>query len=343
MQDVPVTPALFEGAISVEAGPGWHKPWRLPHERLHLFPSPDGGLRLRAEMASGVRLRFASSTRNVLVTFLPLPPVMPACLRDVYRFDVTVNGQRVGTGEARAGDEQVPIAGLPAGEKALELWLPPDSPIAVRALRIDDGATFRRVADPRPRWVTYGSSLTHCVRAHGSARTWPALVAGRRGLNLTCLGYGGQCHLEPMIGLMIRDLPADLITLKLGINCVGGTLGARTFPSAVIGLVRIIREKHPVTPLALVSPIAYPPNETAPNVVGYTIGAMRRALEAVHRALVQDGDRNLRYVNGLEVFDAALIARYSVDQCHPNADGIEVMAENFDRAVMAPLLAGRRG
>ena len=28
-------------------------------------------------------------------------------------------------------------------------------------------------------------------------------------LDLTCLGYGGQCHLDPIVASMIRDLPAD--------------------------------------------------------------------------------------------------------------------------------------
>ena len=50
------------------------------------------------------------------------------------------------------------------------------------------------------------------------------------------------------------------------------------------------------------------------------------------------GDRNLIYVNGLEVFDLDLIARYTEDQCHPNADGIEIQADNFDHAVMGRLM-----
>ena len=196
----------------------------------------------------------------------------------------------------------------------------------------------RPVEDNRLRWVTYGSSLTHCVRAHSPARTWPAIVARRRGLHLTSLGFGGQCHLDAMVGMVIRDLPADLITLKLGINTIGGTLGARTYPSAIVGLVQIIREKHPDTPVALVSPMGYPPHETAPNVVNYTIGGMRRDMEAVHRRLVALGDKNLIYVNGLDVFNLELIDRYAEDQCHPDADGIEVQAENFDRAVMERLI-----
>ena len=61
-------------------------------------------------------------------------------------------------------------------------------------------------------------------------------------------------------------------------------------------------------------------------------------MEAVHRRLVALGDTNLIYVNGLEVFNLELIDRYAEDQCHPDADGIELQADNFDRAVMDRLI-----
>ncbi len=83
------------------------------------------------------------------------------------------------------------------------------------------------------------------------------------------------------------------------------------------------------------------PNETEPNAVGYTISDMRRDLLDVHRRLVAMGDTGVYYFDGLEVFDLSLIERYAADQCHPNGDGIEVMADNFDRAVMTPMLALR--
>ena len=82
----------------------------------------------------------------------------------------------------------------------------------------------------------------------------------------------------------------------------------------------------------------FPPHETVPNAVNYTIEGMRRDMEDVHRRLLSLGDRNLIYVDGLEVFDLELIERYTEDQCHPDGDGIEVQADRFDRAVMDRLL-----
>jgi hypothetical protein len=329
MQTIPIDDSWFEGAVSVAEVDGGLLPCRLPWaERKLWHPAIADGAAL---MASGVRLRFATEAAALELAFAPLPPHWTGL---GHHFDLTVDGELIASCHTPVGSTRARFD-LPKGERTVEIWFPQGSPVTLLALRAD--GPCRLVPDPRPKWTTYGSSLTHCVRAHSPARTWPAIVARRRGLNLTCLGYGGQCHLEALAGLMIRDLPADLITLKLGINTVGGSMAQRVFYPAVTGLVRVIREKHRFTPLALISPIAYQPHEQQPNVVGVTMEGMRRDIEEAYRQLTALGDDNLIYVNGLEIFDEPLLAQYSVDQCHPGADGIEVMAERFDRAVMERL------
>ena len=339
MQDNALSADLFEGHISLEQGDGWVKPWRLPHQRKALFPSPEEGLLARAETASGVRLRFATASTHLELSVSPMPEGAPGGGRQAYYFDLTLEGELLASAPVAPGGERAVFADLPTGDKVVELWLPQEAPVALRALASQEGAPCRAVADGRPRWITYGSSLTHCVRAHSPARIWPAIIARRHGLNLTSLGFGGQCHVDAQVGMVIAAQPADYITLKLGINCIGGSLSGRTFPAAVLSLVQIIRARRPDTPIGLVSPIGYPPHESEPNAVGYTIGAMRRDIAEVHRRLVEMGDGNLRYFDGLEVFSLAEIDRYAQDQCHPDGDGIEVMADNFDRAVMAHMLA----
>ena len=337
MKSISLNPSLFEGAISLQQEAGWVSPWRLPYEQRRFFPSPEENLLAAAHNSSGVRIRFETDARNLRAALHALADVPPLTEAEAVHLDLVVEGELVRSRRVTAWDQIVDLGELPDGVKVAEVWLPQNAPIAVRELLIDPGSWLRAAPDSRPRWVTYGSSLTHCTRAHSPARTWPAILARRHGLNLTNLGFGGQCHLEPMLARLIRDLPADVITLKLGINCISGSLDARTFPGAVLGLVQIIRERHSQTPIVLISPIAYPPHETTPNVVAYTIAAMRDAIRDVQQRLVAAGDDNLLYVNGLDIFDVASIHRYSDDECHPGAEGIEVMAEHFDRVVM-PLL-----
>lgn len=340
MRAVRLSKDFFQGAVSVEAGQGWLKPWRLPVSQLGLFPSPGEALQDRAAHASGVRLRMETDARALRLDFEPLG----ACGTSWgHALDLTIEGERVATAAAPPGTQTVTFGELPAGRRVVEIWLPQSGPVRVRGLRVEGGRTCRPAEDGRRKWVTYGSSLTHCVRAHSPARTWPAIVARRMSLHLTCLGYGGQCHLDPMAAMMIRDMPADVITLKLGINTIAGTLNARTFRPAVIGLVRIIREKHPRTPIGLITPIAYPPHETKPNVVGMTIEQMRSDIEDAWKRLCAAGDGHLHLFSGLDIFDAELIARHSTDQCHPGPEGIEVMAERFLDTVMTSGGLWRRG
>ncbi len=338
MRQIELDKSWFEGAVEIEKGDGYLKPWRLPCSRRHLFPSPNDGLFNAAEHCSGVRLRFLTDSSSLTLHFQPLPPLERPETSHLYIFDLTIDGELVASKGVGAGGESVTFEQLPEGEKIVELWLPQHVGMKVTGLETAGKADARAVDDVRPRWITYGSSLTHCVRAHGPSRIWPAIVARRHGLNLTSLGYGGQCHLDPLVAMMIRDMPADYITLKVGINTVSGSLSARTFPAAVMGLVQIIREKHEQTPVGLVSPIGYPPHETTPNRVDYTIGAMREAIADVQVRLRKAGDRHLLYTNGLKVFSLDEIATYTLDQCHPNGDGILLMADNFDREVMTPLL-----
>ena len=76
-----------------------------------------------------------------------------------------------------------------------------------------------------------------------------------------------------MVGRMIRDLPADLIGLKLGINMMSGSCNDRTFRAAAIGLIQTIRDGHADTPMAVVSPIYNAPREQTPNPVGMSVRA----------------------------------------------------------------------
>lgn len=339
MRNIVLNEAFFEGAASVEHVNGGLKPWRLPHQRRHLFPSPNDGLMNVAAHASGVRLRLKTDSTALRLDCLPLPEPGQNIPKGHW-FDVVIENQIVASEPGMKDAEKITFDNLPGGEKILEVWLPPSCPVTITGLSLDDGSSASAAPDERPLWVSWGSSLTHCVLAGSAAKTWPAIVAREHDLNLVNLGFGGQCHLDPMVATHIRDLPAKFISLKLGINAIGGTVNARTYPALVTAAVMIIREKHPETPMALISPIGFPPNETTPNVVGYTIGDMRRDMKETHRRLVEAGDENLHYVDGLTLFSVEEIEAHTADQCHPDANGMVIQAAHFSENVIPLLFNG---
>ena len=318
MQLKPDTPQLtWQGTVSLQKTENWVMPWRTPHPMHVLFPEP---LLERSAMPAGVRISFRSNTTRVSGTIVPQ--------NESGILDLCCDGEVVASLDLTQKDNFA-FEGLSGEEKLIELWLPQFGQFQLRNLTIDDGATLRPFADARPRWVTYGSSITQCRTAASATQTWPAIVARQHGLNLTCLGYGGQCHLDAMVARMIRDLPADYISMCLGINIQGASsLGPRTFRPAIIGAVQIVREKHPDIPLVLMSPIYSPPTEETPNAVGFHLKGMREEVQAAAEALQSQGDRNIHYVDGLRVFGADY-EHLLPDALHPDAEGYRVMGKNF--------------
>ena len=318
MQLKPDAPELtWQGIISLQKTDDWVMPWRTPHPKHVLFPDP---LLERSAMPAGVRISFRSNTTRISGNIVPQ--------NESGILDLCCDGEVVASLDLTQKDS-FSFENLPDTEKLIELWLPQFGQFQLRSLEIDDRATLDSFTDTRPRWVTYGSSITQCRTAASSTQTWPAIVAREQGLNLTCLGYGGQCHLDAMVARMIRDLPADYISMCLGINIQGASsLGPRAFRPAVIGAVQIVREKHPDTPLVLMSPICSPPREETPNVVGFHLKGMREEVQAAAEALQAHGDKQVHYVDGLSVFGAEYV-HLLPDALHPDAEGYRVMGKNF--------------
>lgn len=327
---IDLTDAFFQGAISLERAPGWIHPWRLPHEESPLYHE---ALVQAASTPAGVRIRFATRARQVGLTVTPDPA-------EERKFDLVFNNELIETLPLPVDQTEVRFAPLPASvpeaENVLEIFLPQRKLVRVCHLLLEEGCDARPAPDRRKRWTTYGSSITHCGSALSPARTWPAAAARKHDLNLTCLGFGGQCHLDPLMAMVIRDRPADLITLKLGINVQCGTLNERTFGPGAMAFVKIIREKHPATPIVVISPIYCPYRESDPGSCGLTLCQMRDALaEAVSR-LRACGDGHISYLSGLDMFDESLAAHLP-DDLHPDGEGYLMMAENLSKKLLTPM------
>jgi hypothetical protein len=119
--------------------------------------------------------------------------------------------------------------------RRFEVWLPHRGQVRLGPLHLPDGA-YVTPPPTRPQWTTYGSSITQYTGADGPSETWPALVASANDWTLRCLGFARQCHLDPVVARLIRDTPADLISLCVGTNIHGASsFGARTLAPALAG------------------------------------------------------------------------------------------------------------
>ena len=158
---------------------------------------------------------------------------------------------------------------------------------------------------------------------------------------------------DPFAARILRDTPADLISLKLGINVVNGdVMRLRAFGPAVHGFLDTIREGHPEKPLLVVSPILCPIHEQTPGpgAVDFSTGTLqfratgdpaeraagKLTLEVVREELARivaqraKDDSQLFYLDGRELYGEADAGELPLpDKLHPDAAAHRRIGERF--------------
>ncbi|MCZ9346003.1 lipase, partial [Streptomyces sp. TRM76130] len=171
---------------------------------------------------------------------------------------------------------------LPDRVKDVEIWLPHNETTELVALRAD--APAEPVPDRGRRvWLHHGSSISHGSDAADPTGTWPARAALRAGVELVNLALSGSALLDPFTARALRDTPADLISVKIGINLVNADLmRLRAFGPAVHGFLDTIREGHPTTPLLVISPLYCPLHEDTPGPTAFDPAALAEGRLGFH-------------------------------------------------------------
>ncbi len=380
-----VTGRLLRGALELEPTSRGVRPHRVPAWARRQVGDPQ--LDLAEAQPSGVRLVFRTRATTIELDTVPTKRVYPgAPPRPDGVYDLLVDGRPAGSGSVPGGDTLTidlatgrsehragPVgterfAGLSAAVKDVEIWLPHDETTELVALRTDAPL---EPAPPsgRPVWLHHGSSISHGSNAARPTGTWPALAAARAGVDLVNLGLGGSALLDPCLARVLRDSPADLISLKIGLNLVNTDLmRRRAFTAAVHGFLDTVREGHPTTPLLVVSPLLCPiheevPGPSAPDPAALAAGRLafvatgdpqsvsagRLTLRVVREELARivaqraDADRHLSYLDGRELYGEADHARLPLpDALHPDAATHQLIGERFARLGLSGTLL-RRG
>jgi hypothetical protein len=368
----PVTADILRGFLDVEPTEHGLLPHRLPARARRQIP--DNQLAVAESQPSGVRLAFRTRATTIELDTLPTKRAyrgFPAPADGVY--DLLVDGRltaqaTVAAGNVRTITDMVTqaaelregpagtarFADLPAGDKHVEIWLPHTETTELIALRTD--APVEPAPDGGRRvWLHHGSSISHGSNAAHPTATWPALAAARGGVELVNLGFGGSALLDAFTARAIRDAPADLISLKIGINVVNtDVMRLRAFTPAVHGFLDTIREGHPRTPLLVVSPILCPIQEDTPGPLApdFADGTLRfkatgdpaeRAAGRLTLTIIRDElariveqrateDPNLHYLDGRDLYGEADYAEIPLpDELHPDPAGHRRIGENFAR------------
>ncbi|PRY12060.1 GDSL-type esterase/lipase family protein [Kineococcus rhizosphaerae] len=344
--EIPLTEQFVHGALELERTERGVLPHRLPAWARRQFPDPQ--LLTSEAQPAGVRIAFRGAVTSVeldVVSTRQSHPGVPP--RPPGVFDLRVDGELLAL--TTADDGRVEFHGLPPREGLVEVWLPHAERTELVACRVDGRAG--PVADDRPVWLHHGSSLSQGSNAASPSTTWVALSSpGSRLLNL---GLGGGCLLDASTARALRDAPADVVSLELGINVVNSdAMRLRAFTPAVHGFLDTVREGHPDTPLLVVTPLYCALHEQTPGPGAFDLDALARGevrfratgsaepgrltLSALREELArvvrqrQEDDPNLFLVDGLELFGAADEAAHPLpDALHLDPAGHRLVAERF--------------
>ncbi|MFD6263365.1 SGNH/GDSL hydrolase family protein [Micromonospora chalcea] len=372
----PITPDLLRGALDLEQTADGVLPHRLP--AWARAQNIDPQLMTAEAMPSGVRLAFRTRATTVELDVLPMKMVYRGTgPRPDGRYDLVVDGRLAGQATAGGGKvltidlttgtsgiEPGPVGtvrftDLPATDKEVVIWLPQREITELVALRTDAPVEPADTGGRRV-WLHHGSSISHGSDAESPTGTWPAVAAALAGVELVNLGFSGSALLDPFTARAMRDTPADLISVKIGINVVNSDLmRLRAFGPAVHGFLDTIREGHPRTPLLVVSSILCPIQEDTPGpgAVEFVDGRVRfratgdpaevasgrltlRVIRAELSRIVASrsgADPNLHYLDGLELYGEADYAELPLpDELHPDPAADRRIGERFAALAFGP-------
>jgi lysophospholipase L1-like esterase len=185
------------------------------------------------------------------------------------------------------------------------------------------GAGAIEPAPAQPRWICYGDSIAEGWVASAPALTWVATVAREQALDVANLGYAGAARGEVVSAEQVAALAADVISIAYGTNCWSKVAFSTDMIAAgLTAFLRIVRTRHPRTPIVVISPILRPQGEATPNILGATLADLRSRMEETVEELIVAGDDALRLVRGGGLVGESELA----DGIHPNDAGHRAMA-----------------
>ncbi len=370
LRSEPVAP-LVRGAAELERTERGLRPHRLPAWVRERYPDPQ--LLSVESHPSGVRLVARTEARAVELVLHPTCTAYRGLDRPRGSVDLVVDGAvaassvlvggdvkevdlRTGETELLAGPAHTERYDLAGGTKVVEIWLPHNEVVDLVELRAD--APLRPVEQDQRIWLHHGSSISHGSNAATPTAIWPAVAARHGGVELHNLGLGGSALADSFTARVMRDRPADLISVKLGINVVNfDAMRLRAFVPAVHGFLDTIRDGHPETPLVLISPIFCGIHEDTPGPGALDLDALaagrrvfvatgqvepgRLTLRVIREALESVVDRrddpNLFYLNGLRLYGEQDAAELPLpDALHPDTASHRLIGERFARYAFAP-------
>lgn len=343
----------FDGYLSFKRVPYWTEP-----KHGHSFMAIDA-----ASQGSGVRLDFLTSATQMELSLAFDAVLWPGLPEVPVQLVVEVDGTETPypfsnlryfgfPGFTRDGDLNFSAETIDLGDseanKRVTVWFPHNAITYISKIELNGEVSA--FTPELPKWVHYGSSISHSGEANYPTGVWPVIAAKSLQLDVVNLGLGGNAMAEPYMSEVMLDHDPEFISLKIGINSINAASHTlRTFIPAVYGLIESLVSRKPDLKLLLISPIYCPPHEEgfgptifdtenfkatanptpAPEIFPSNLNntRVREALQQIASNLQGQGV-SIHYLDGLELMGEA-DASYLDDDLHPNSDGYALIGQRF--------------
>lgn len=248
---------------------------------------------------SGVELYFRNDT-----TWHPAAVAMPAAGETLVETDLVVNAPRI--------------------RRECRIYLPLYKHLLRAAVGVAPGSFIQPAPAPRGTRPVffYGTSITQGGCANTAGSDYVSSVGRLLDTEVVNFGFSGGGKGEPEVARLISEIDAAKFVLDYAANVDARQL-RRTLPR----FVRILRERHPTTPIALISCPSFDKilwDTDTRNL----LAAKRDSMMAYYIRAKRSGDTNLHFIDGNGLLPAGIPGAY-VDGVHPTSHGFAIMAERL--------------
>ncbi len=189
---------------------------------------------------------------------------------------------------------------------------------------VDEGAV---IEPPRPferenPVVVYGTSITQGGCASRPGMAYSNILSRKLNTEFLNLGFSGNGRCEADMARILAEIADPALFI---IDCEANCADPDTFAARLPEFIRILREKHPVMPILVVSKINY--QRVAHPCIAQAKDEQNRVMQMMLVSeLRKAGDLNIRFMDGADLlqddFDEC-----TMDGVHPNDLGFYRMAE----------------
>lgn len=325
-------------ALGLEGFP-WHKENKNPYCRLpeRILPKMTEEIRSLAVCTAGGVIRFCTNSPSLRLTvdYRPFWSMSHMPLTGQAGFDLFVheNGQdrflqnfAPDSNELKKNVTAFTFScSLPKGMHEYRIFMPLYAGVQTLSIGLQKGSCVEKAprhAVEKPI-LFYGSSITQGGCASRPYNCHAAMLTSLVDAEQINLGFSGNAKGEPEMAEAIRELDLSCFVMDYDYNAPTLEYLQKTHEP----FFRIIREKHPDLPVIFISrPFANPDAHADEPERRNTI--MQTYIHAV-----EQGDRNVYFVDGMRFFTETPIEMPTVDRCHPTDLGFYFMTK-----AIAPVL-----